>query len=234
VSDSPEQIPLAFKQNTVQTFSDFTVGNNSLLIDSLHSFAESSECIFYLWGESGSGKSHVLQAFINRISIDGKTAVILNSEDLRDRQSVSLIEMFDYICIDSVEKVAGDALLEESLFFWINEVRQAHKKILIAGQYSNKSNAWQLPDLCSRIQSGRTYEIIALERDEVFCVFNKLVQKKGIIIDQKVMAFLKKNCPMNLSFLSILLDKLDKITLVEKKQVTIPLLKKILESKLVK
>jgi len=233
VSDSPEQIPLAFKQNTVQTFNDFTVGKNSLLLDSMHSFVQSSENIFYLWGEPGSGKSHVLQAFINRLSLDGKSAVILNFEDLRDRQSVSLIEMFDYICIDSAETIAGDSVLEESLFFWINEVRQAHKKILIASQYSNKSNAWQLPDLCSRIQSGRTYKIIALDRDEVLSVFNNLVKKKGIIIDQKVMAFLEKNCPMNLSFLSILLDKLDKITLVEKKQVTIPLLKKILESKLV-
>ena len=82
MSDSPEQIPLAFKQTTVQTFSDFTIGENSLLIDSLHSFAQSNESLFYLWGESGSGKSHVLQAFINRLSIDGKTAVILNSEDL--------------------------------------------------------------------------------------------------------------------------------------------------------
>ena len=233
MSDSPEQIPLVFKQNTVQTFSDFTFGKNSLLIDSLHSFAQSNENLFYLWGESGSGKSHLLQAFINRLSIEGKTAVILNSDNLQDRQNVSLIEMFDYICIDSAENIAGDALLEESLFFWINEVRQAHKKILIASILSNKSDAWQLPDLCSRIQSGRTNEIIALERTEVLFVFNKLAQKKGIVLDQKVIAFLEKNCPMNLSFLSILLDKLDKTTLVEKKQVTIPLLKKILESKLV-
>jgi DnaA family protein len=234
VSDSPEQIPLAFKQNTVQTFSDFTIGENSLLIDSLHSFTQSNESLFYLWGESGSGKSHILQAFINRLSIDGKTAVILNSEDLRNRQSVSLIEMFDYICIDSAEEIAGDALLEESLFFWINEVRQVNKKILIAGQHSNKTTDWQLPDLCSRIQSGRTYEIKSLDRNEVLFVFNKLALKKGIMIDHKVMAFLEKNSPMNLSFLSNLLDKLDNITLVQKKQVTIPLLKKILESKLVK
>lgn len=234
MSETPQQIPLTFKQNSVQTFSEFKVGKNSVLIDSLHSFAQSGESLFYLWGESGAGKSHILQAFINRLSIENQTAVILNLDDLRNRNSISLVEMFDYICIDSAEIIAGDALLEESLFCWINEVRQAHKKILIAGQLSNKSDVWQLPDLCSRIQSGRTYELIPLDRDEVLFIFNKLAQKKGIVIDQKVIAFLEKNCPMNLSFLSILLDKLDKITLVEKKQVTIPLLKKILESKLVK
>jgi len=233
VSESSIQIPLDFKSNKVKTFNDFVTGNNGLLIDSLHSFSQSDESLFYLWGESGSGKSHILQAYINRLSLLDITAAVIVPEELENRKNVSMIEMFDYICIDSIEHIAGNSLLEEALFFWINEIRQAKKKIIIAGTFSNKNATWRLPDLCSRLKSGRTYELKPLGREEVLNVFKKIAQQKGIMIDERVIGFLEKNCPMNLSFLSDLLDNLDKITLAEKKQATIPLLKKILNTKLV-
>ena len=234
MSDTTQQIPLAFKNTKVKTFQDFVLGKNIALIDSLNSFSQSEEeSLLYLWGEPGSGKSHVVEAFINLLHTNSKTAVLLTPKDLKDRQKVSLIEMFDYICIDDTHEIANNALLEESLFLWINEVKQVKKKIVLAGQLSNKNQQWQLPDLRSRLQSGRTHELIALGRNEVLTVFKKLSGQQGIMIDSRVEAFIEKNCPMNLSFLSALLNKLDEITLVEKKQVTIPLIKKILNTKLV-
>lgn len=234
MSNTSQQIPLAFKNTKVKTFQDFVLGNNIGLLDSLNSFSQSdNESLLYLWGEPGSGKSHVLKAFINQLNTNDKTAVLLTPKDLQEREHVSLIEMFDYICIDDIQEIAKNSMLEESLFFWINEVKQAKKKIVLAGQLSNKNQYWQLTDLRSRLQSGRTHELMALGRNEVLSVFKKLSQQKGIIIDARVEAFLEKKCPMNLSFLSVLLIKLDEITLVEKKQVTIPLIKKILNTKLV-
>ncbi len=233
MSEPSGQMPLAFKSTQVKTFKDFILGKNVALIDSLDSFTRSNEMLLYLWGESGSGKTHVLQATINLLNTRDKSAVLLKPKDLLDRQKVSLIAMFDFICIDDTHKIAGDKSLEESLFFWINEVKQARKKIILAGQLSNKSTNWQLPDLKSRLQSGRTHELLSLGRVEVLRVFSNIAKQKGITPDEKVIAFLEKNCPMNLSFLSSLLTKLDEITLVEKKQVTIPLIKKILKTKLV-
>ncbi len=233
VSNYSGQMPLAFKNTQVKTFKDFVLGKNVALFDSLDSFLDSKETLLYIWGEPGSGKTHVLQATINLLNTRDKTAVLLKSKDLLDRKNVSLIAMFDFICIDDTHKIAGDNILEESLFFWINEVKQFRKKILLAGQFSNKSRSWQLPDLKSRLQSGRTHELLSLDRVEVLRVFSNIAKQKGITLDERVMAFLEKNCPMNLSFLSSLLTKLDEITLVEKKQVTIPLIKKILKTKLV-
>jgi len=237
VNDTSGQIPLAFKNNQVKTFKDFVLGKNVATIDSLESFSCSFSCsnetLFYLWGKSGSGKTHVLQATINLLNTRDKSAVLLKSTNLFDRQNVSLIAMFDFICIDDTQKIAGNDLLEESLFFWINEVKQARKKIILAGQVSNKSGNWQLPDLRSRLQSGRTHELLSLDRIEVLTVFSNLAKQKGIVVDERVMAYLEKSCPMNLGFLSSLLNKLDEITLVEKKQATIPLIKKILNTKLV-
>lgn len=230
MTDSSQQLPLDFKQNNEKTFADFIVGSNTSLLTSLQTFTQSNEMILYLWGETGSGKSHILSAFTQYCADNKKSAVVLTPQDLSQRQNISLIEMFDYFCIDNVEKITADPVLEELLFHWINEIKQHKKKIILACQFSNKSEKWQLPDLRSRLQSGRTHQIKALDRKKVIDVFIKQAQQKGIIIDNRVNQFLQNNCPMNMHYFSELLVKLDQTTLIEKKQVTIPLIKKIIQT----
>lgn len=223
-----DQIPLTLKTRTEQTFSTFNAGNNLKLIDSLKSFLNSSEYIFYIWGKAGVGKTHLLQAYTHSLHELNKSAVIINPVDISNRENVSLIEMFDVVCIDQVEVIVTNRLLEEALFFWINEVRQSGKKIILASQISNQSHQWQLPDLKSRLLSGRTHEIMCLKRHQALDVFTQQASQRGIVIDAKTLVYLQNNCSMEMKYLSQLLNKLDEITLIQKKQVTIPLLKKIL------
>jgi DnaA family protein len=160
--------------------------------------------------------------------------VIIHPKDLKNREYVTLINMFDYICIDSVEQISNDKLLEEALFFWINEVKQSKKKIVLASQISNSDKNWQLADLRSRLSSGQTHQLLPLSRHGVLQVFDQQAKQKGFILDKKVIDYLEKNCSMNMIFLQELLKQLDKATLIHKKQVTIPLIKKILHTVLVK
>ncbi|VAW38581.1 hypothetical protein MNBD_GAMMA01-1772 [hydrothermal vent metagenome] len=234
VSDISTQIPLNFKNTDIKSFKDFIVGKNLIVLDSLQSFPQSDEYLFYLWGKSANGKSHLLQAFIAHVTALGKTAVILKPDDISQRQNISLLTMFDYICIDAVENIVANSLLEEALFFWINEVRAADKKIILASQVSNKSQQWQLPDLQSRLQAGRTHEIKSLDRGEALQVFTYQAKQKGIVVDTRMVNYLNNNCPMNMQFLSLLLNALDETTLIQKKQLTMPFLKKILATVLVK
>ena len=226
-----QQLPLDFKNTQTKTFIDFLEGKNFVVLKSLKSFIDSDETLFYLWGETGSGKTHLLQAYVTQLLASEKTAVIIKPSELDQRQNVQLIEMFDIVCIDNVENIAQNKAREEALFFWINEIKQAGKKIILAGQLSNNSPQWQLPDLRSRLQAGRTHELKTLNREDSLTVFKQQAENKGIKIDSKIENYLKNNCDMNMSYLSSLLVKLDEATLVEKKQVTIPLLKKIVLEK---
>ncbi|MCF6288796.1 MAG: DnaA/Hda family protein [Proteobacteria bacterium] len=229
-SDSP-QLPLKLKQTFNKTFHEFIVGDNSSLINSLHSFVQTSGNIFYLWGASGTGKTHILQALINDLRVNGKSIGIIPYADITQRENVSLISMFDIVCIDNAENIVANNLLEEALFLWINEVKQAGKKIIIAAQVSNKSQAWQLPDLISRLQSGQTHELKPLTRKQSLQVFKQLAKAQGIEIDNSIENYLQNNCSMNMKFLANLLIQIDDATLVQKKPVTIPLLKKIIAYK---
>lgn len=234
MNDSHKQIPLDFKSSNNQTYEDFIVESNATTLDSLKSFTESSAYIFYVWGETGCGKSHLLNAFIENNNQTNKPAVLIQPKDLVNRENVSLIEMFGCICIDNSELISGDPLLEEALFFWINEVKQAQKKIVLASKISNSDKNWNLADLRSRLASGRTHQLMSLSRQGVIIAFNKQASELGIDIDDKVINYLENNCSMNMAFLKQLLNHLDKATLIHKKQVTIPLIKNILQTVLVK
>ncbi len=226
-----QQLPLDFKNTQTKTFIDFIQGQNAVLLESLKSFIHSDELLFYLWGEAGSGKTHLLQAYVTQLLVTGKTAVVIKPSELDKRQNVQLIGMFDLFCLDNIENIAQNKAREEALFFWINEIKQAGKKVILSGQLSNKSPQWQLPDLRSRLQAGRTHELKTLNREDSLKVFKQQAKNKGIKIDSKIENYLKNNCAMNMAYLSSLLRKLDQTTLVKKKQVTIPLLKKIVLEK---
>lgn len=234
MTNSSQQLPLNLKQITDKTFTNYIVDRNTALIDSVQKFTRSDETLFYYWGVSGAGKSHLLKALANKLQSVNKSIAIIDFNEISLRENISLISMVDYICIDNAECIASDNIFEEALFIWINEIRQAQKKIIIAAQIPNKSEKWQLPDLISRLQAGRTHEIKPLDRSSAMLVFKQQAQQQGIIIDKKLEKYLINNCSMNMKFLADLLVKLDEATLVHKKPVTIPLLKKILTSNLVK
>ncbi len=231
MNDFSPQLPLNFKNCSVPSFANFLVAKNSTSINSLHDFLNSRQSLFYLWGANGSGKTHLLNAIA--LKLKQQKAVIIDYQQLNDRQNISLIEMFDCICLDNAQSIAGNQQLEEALFYWINEIRQGEKKIIIASTLSNNDPKWQLPDLISRLQSGRTHELLALERTDALLVFQQQAHQKGLTISSVILKYIEKNCSMNMSFLTQLLKKLDQITLSEKKQLTIPLLKKILQTELV-
>ncbi len=228
-----KQLPLNLKQVASKTFDNYVDEKNELLIASLQGFIDSEESLYYMWGSSGSGKSHLLQALSNAHESGDKSVVVINSKEIAIRENVSLIDLFDIICVDNIESITSDKCLEQSLFHWINEVRQANKKIILASQVSNKSQGWQLPDLRSRLQSGQTHELQPLGREHSLQVFKQQAKQQGLNVDQNVENFLTNNCSMNMMFLSKLLIQLDKETLVQKKPITIPLLKKIMKTSVV-
>jgi len=233
VNNSHKQIPLDFKNRKNQTFQDFIAESNMLTLESMKNFTDSNAYIFYLWGEPGSGKTHLLNAYVESNNALNKPSVLIQPKDLSHRENVSLIEMFDSICIDDSELISGDLLLEEALFFWINEIKQTQKKLVLASSISNKDKQWQLADLRSRLTSGQTHQLIHLSRQGVIKAFVQQATEQGINIEDKAINYLENNCSMNMGFLKQLLIEIDKATLIHKKQATIPLIKNILQTVLV-
>jgi len=80
VSDLAEphfQLPLPIHQSDDETLENFYAENNLLLLNSLQkNFLQLHQQFFYLWGNKGSGKSHLLKGVCSALSCATASGII--------------------------------------------------------------------------------------------------------------------------------------------------------------
>jgi DnaA family protein len=98
------QLLLAITPEHQPTLDNFVVGHNLELLAALRqALSGNEERFFYLWGEAGSGKSHLLQAFIHANSeVHHSTAYAQGS----------VPPIAEVVAIDDVEKLDDAAQIE--------------------------------------------------------------------------------------------------------------------------
>ena len=115
-------------------------------------------------------------------------------------------------------------------FSIFNNCKENGKKLFITG--SNSPNNMGLrSDLASRLSWGIVYQIKALTDNEKKLALLNHSKQKGMSSNVKVIDYCMKNLKRDLHYLIATLDALDNWSLKTKKPMTIPLLKKLLETK---
>ena len=67
----PAQLPLALKLRAASSLSSFIPGENTLLLAALSALGRAEPGQLYLWGESGAGRSHLLEGKIRDAGSEG-------------------------------------------------------------------------------------------------------------------------------------------------------------------
>ena len=149
------QLALQLAPQDTYTFESFCWGPHLLLRDQLLRLGTTQphELFFYVWGEDGVGKSHLLQACCLQASV-AEAAVYLPLKLLKTG-GVGVLEGLSQqslVALDDLDAIAGDAAWEEALFCLMNEIRQRGKPyLLLSGRESPAAIPIRLPDLKSRL-----------------------------------------------------------------------------------
>jgi DnaA family protein len=225
------QVPVHFEFRANQTFDDFFPGTNLEIINHLQtSIAGNGERQIFLWGQSGLGKSHLLQACCQQAQSLQLSSFYfaLSSLELPDPELLTGLDKFDVVCFDNIEHIAGNQAWELGFFNFFNLHRdQGHILILSAACPPNEI-AIQLPDLKTRLNWGLTLKIQPLcDTDRITALIFKAGQM-GFEISPQAGRFLLTHYDRDLSSLWALLTKLDRASLAAKRKLTIPFLKQIL------
>ena len=86
-----DQLLLNIHPNPKKTLENFVVGKNAECLSSIKKLLTSDELFFiYIWGEDGSGKSHLATALKNQ-----KITVVEDVEILSDREQIDLFNLFN-------------------------------------------------------------------------------------------------------------------------------------------
>jgi DnaA-homolog protein len=227
----PKQLPLHFEFRANQTFDDFFPGANLEIINHLQKSSEGNgERLIFLWGQSGLGKSHLLQACCQQAQSQQLSSFYfaLPPLELPDPGLLTGLDKFDIVCFDNIEHIAGNPAWERAFFNFFNLHReQGHTLILSASCPPNEISI-QLPDLKTRLNWGLTLKIQSLcDNDRITALIFKADQM-GFEISPQVGRFLLAHYDRDLPSLWVLLTKLDRASLAAKRKLTVPFLKQIL------
>ncbi|MEM9100924.1 MAG: DnaA regulatory inactivator Hda [Pseudomonadota bacterium] len=224
------QLPLSFKLVEDITLDNFIVGDNDEIHYMLSHFIGSDLYqSLYLWGVSGSGKSHLLQA-VCQLAAEKElmSSYLPLSESIAVPDWLDGMETFDLVCLDDLHKVAGNKEWEQALFHFYNRLKDAGGQLLMSADQAPQGLGVQLPDLLSRLSWSAVYKLNELDDEGKLQVMKDRSCVKGIPLTDEVASFILKRVGRDLEQILTTLEQLDHESLVRKRKITIPFVREIM------
>ena len=226
------QLPLEFEFRANQIFANFFPGPNQEIINHLQKcVAGTGERQIFLWGKSGQGKSHLLQACCREAQTQNSSSFYFSfvSSALPDPALLTGLDEIDIVCFDNIEHIAGHLDWELAFFHFYNQHREQGHKLILSAACAPTELALQLPDLQTRLNWGLTLKIQPLTDSDRIAALRFKACHMGFELSPHAGRFLLRHFTRDLASLWLLLDKLDRASLAAKRKLTVPFLKKILD-----
>ncbi|MGB4466832.1 MAG: DnaA regulatory inactivator Hda [Azovibrio sp.] len=202
---------------------NFVPGGNgeTLAALSLWRAGANPESSFLLWGEPGSGKSHLLLAsgFVYR---DAR-----QTPDLADLPE--LLETPETLAVDHVEALSEAGQI--ALFNAFNRIRASGGRLLTAASQA-AAHLTLREDLRTRLGYGLIYRLQPLSDPEKIAALSNQARERAMKFPPEAMDHLLRHAPRDMRSLSALVEALDRYSLEHKRPITLPLLREVLASPL--
>jgi DnaA family protein len=226
------QLPFDFSVSEHFTLANFLVqSRNAELVNLLKNLEHYTEPVAFVWGSEGCGKTHLLQAVCHdqqdRNTLHALYLPMANIRVFGPEVFASLHHM-ELICLDDLHLVTGDIAWEEALFEFFNRSREDGVRLLVSATQSPRGIDFALPDLASRMTWGVTYHLHELSDDNKLAAIDQRAREKNMPMPPEVLSYIFNRHPRDLQGLLAVIETLDKLSLAEKRRLTIPFVRKVL------
>lgn len=213
------QLLLDIAPDSQPTLDNFVAGRNLELLSALrHALAgSSSERCFYVWGETGSGKSHLLQACVRAAADARRSAVYAQG---------SVPQFAEVVALDDAERLDEAAQIE--LFDLYNRMRDSGGMLLVSGTQAPLHLTLR-DDLRTRLGWGLVYQVHGLSDEEKAQALAQHAEARGFALPPEVAQYLLRHGRRDLPSLMAALDALDAQSLRLHRAPSVPLLKEIMQ-----
>jgi len=196
-----QQLPLEISAPAAPGFDNFVAGANREALESVRRLAAGAraEPVVYLWGEPGSGRTHLLRAAA------GASPALFVADD--------------------VERL--DAGAQQALFLAINAAREGEGRVLAAGPVAPAALPLR-EDLRSRLGWGLVFQLRPLTDAEKGEHLRAEAARRGLRLGDEVLHFLLSRFPRDLASLRWALEVLDRYSLIKQRPLTVPLAREAL------
>lgn len=200
----------------------FVSDSNKLAMNLINSWPDWTQRQYLLYAPSGYGKTHLAHIFQQKTSALYISATSLDTEEL--------IEYFKIkkgtIILDNIQSIKN----EEALFHLYNHIKSEGLYALYISDKKPAHLSLTLPDLSSRLKTLPIIEIETADDMLLEAVVTKWLGDLQIKISKEVFKYLLTQIPRNLSDVKIFMQKINEISLREKRNITIPFVKQVIGS----
>lgn len=226
-----EQLLLNLRPRPDARLSDFRAPAWAEVVAALEAFLASPGGLFYLRGEAGLGRSHLLAALCGEAERRGMGVVLLPLAELRGEDPGLLqgLEAQDLVACDDLEQVAGDAAWEEGLFHLFNRARAAGCRLLFSASGGPGDCGFRLPDLVSRLAQAPSWRLGQPDDLSRQALVEAAARRHELVLEPDVLRYLIARGPREPGRLLALVGELDRRSLVAGRRLTIPFARGVLE-----
>ena len=225
-----KQIALDIGLASGPTLQNFFAGPNgdalshlSLWLGQVQRGAPLAPVPLYLWGPAGSGKTHLLQAVRSALldrgaSVGWLDPSVTEPSDYQGRWSVVLM---DDVHLYTVAQ-------QHAAFNWFVNA-QTHQVCVLGAGNLPPADLPLRDDLRSRLAWGHVFALQLLGDDQRRAVLRHAADGRGLFLSDEVMDFMLTRFSRDLSSLMALLEVTDRYALQERRAVTVPMIKAMMD-----
>ncbi len=226
-----KQLALDIGLAPLPTLDNFVPVGNEAALDHLRLWTRNphrSPVPTFLWGEGGSGKTHLLRAVREALREGGARVGWLDASVLDPGE---FDEGWEAAVMDDCHLYT--ATQQAAAFNWfVNAQTPASgpARWVLAAAAQPPADLRLRDDLRTRLGWGHVFQLRALGETERRAVLRRAADERGVFLGDEVMDFMLNRFSRDLSSLMLLLDQLDAYALRTQRAITIPLIKSMLES----
>jgi DnaA-homolog protein len=199
-----KQLLLDIEAPPKPSIENFVVGSNAEALNSLQlAMRGNAQTRFiYLWGETGSGKTHLLEA-LQQIANGQNMQFVDDVQTLSDEQQIVLFNTY-------------------------NQLRESGGTLITAG-IAAPTQMGLRDDLATRLAWGLTYQLHPLSDEEKALALKNYANARSMKLPDEVIEYCLRYLRRDLPSLISTISALDLWSRTNKRAVTIPLLKQLLQ-----
>ena len=218
------QLLLDLDAEKPQTFDTFVTGQNQELIQLLSSFTmcdatSPRDRFVYLWGDSGSGKTHLLKALA---ATPGARYIPAGSGP----QAYLADPALRLYLMDDCDRLSAEGQVRA--FDLFNQVKESHGLLVSTGSAAPMALSLR-EDLRTRLGWGLVYQLHGLTDQEKISALTQAALARGVSLSPGVLPYLITHFRRDMRSLSAMLDALDRYSLETKRPITLSLLRSLLQ-----
>jgi DnaA-homolog protein len=219
-----KQLALTLAPPPAPALDNFFPGDNAELLALLGNLVagRNVERSIYLWGDAGSGRSHLLRATIAALNAAGLACAYIARGEPIPATSAPVRA----VAVDDVETL--DATNQRAFFNLYNRLRERTGIVLAAGNVP-PARLKLRPELVTRLGWGLVYQVRALTDEDKARALKRHAASRSFDLPDSVIDYLLRHLSRDLPSLMSVLDALDRHSLEAKRPITLPLLKELLQ-----